>query len=305
MDESTRIAQLEAEVASLRAEREQPQRNSRRTALRLGGAAVVGAAAAGLGRTGVVSALQGNFSEANVPAVLASSTSSNGVLATSVSNAAVSATSTNGSGVAATGRIGGQFTGSGWSMFLVPTPGHTAPPQANLASLRGYVDIDENGNIWACVADGTPGTWRKLVGAQTAGSFHAIPTARVYDSRWTAPTSPSGTPGLLSGGGSRVINVSDKRNLTTGNPEVPNAIPAGATAVAFNLTVTESTGSGFLAVEPGDASQFGGSTINYSPTLLALANASVAKLDGSRQLKVFCGGAGGTQFILDITGYYL
>jgi hypothetical protein len=37
-----------------------------------------------------------------------------------------------------------------------------------------------------------------------------------------------------------------------------------------------------------------------------VANASVCKLDSSRQLKIFCGDdAGSADFIIDIVGYYL
>ena len=48
-----------------------------------------------------------------------------------------------------------------------------------------------------------------------------------------------------------------------------------------------------------------GSTINWSGAGLALANASLCRLDADRQLKVFCAGAGAaTHFIVDIVGYY-
>ena len=60
----------------------------------------------------------------------------------------------------------------------------------------------------------------------------------------------------------------------------------------------------FLAVTPGDAATFKASTINWASSGLLLANAGIVKLDGNRQVKVFCGG-GSTDFIIDITGFSL
>ena len=43
---------------------------------------------------------------------------------------------------------------------------------------------DADGNLWFCVADGTPGTWRQLSGAATSGQLHVLAgPVRVYDSR--------------------------------------------------------------------------------------------------------------------------
>ena len=38
---------------------------------------------------------------------------------------------------------------------------------------------------------------------------------------------------------------------------------------------------------------------------MILANGLVVKLDTNRQIKVFCGGGGSTDFIVDINGYYV
>ena len=38
---------------------------------------------------------------------------------------------------------------------------------------------------------------------------------------------------------------------------------------------------------------------------MSLANGLVGSLDNARQIKVFCGGGGSTDFIVDINGYYL
>ena len=61
---------------------------------------------------------------------------------------------------------------------------------------------------------------------------------------------------------------------------------------------------GFLSVNPGDAAAAGGSSINWFTSGLSLANGLVVKLDANRQIKVFGGGGGSTDFIVDILGYY-
>jgi hypothetical protein len=124
----------------------------------------------------------------------------------------------------------------------------------------------------------------------------------VYDSR--LPMTPA-TSGFLLAGESRLIPCRDRRNPTTGAVDLVNAVPAGATAIAFNLTVTGTAGRGYCSLEPGSATASGGSIINWATSGQVVANASVAQLDGQRQVKVFCAGTGaGTHLVLDVVGYY-
>lgn len=119
-------------------------------------------------------------------------------------------------------------------------------------------------------------------------SFTAIPPARVYDSRL------SGTP--LISGQTRVVSVA----TTTGGATV---VPASASAVLYNLTVTDTFGSGFLALFPFGVTWPGNSSINWVGSTQD-ANGGVVKLGGDRQVNVFCGG-GSTNLVIDVTGYYL
>jgi hypothetical protein len=151
-----------------------------------------------------------------------------------------------------------------------------------------------------CVVSGTPGTWRKLTGPAVAGGFHAISPSRVYDSRSAAPA-----PGLLANGANRLISVADKRDLTTGAVVTANVVPAGATAIFVNLTVVDTVGSGFLAVNEGGNTTVAASAINWSGPGQILANGLAVPLDASRQVTVIGGGGGSTNFILDVGGYYL
>jgi hypothetical protein len=103
----------------------------------------------------------------------------------------------------------------------------------------------------------------------------------------------------------RVISIKDAHD-GAGGVTTANVVPAGATAVTFNITVTGTTGPNFLSVVPGNAASFTTSTLNWSTADASVANGGVCKLDTNRQLKVFVGDQpGSTHVIVDITGYYL
>jgi hypothetical protein len=155
--------------------------------------------------------------------------------------------------------------------------------------LSGDLITDEQGSMFACVADGTPGVWRKLAGPDSAGSFHAISPQRVYDSR--------GSAGKLADGEDRIVSVIGPNS---GAPVVPQ----GATAVAITLTVTDTEGSGgFVAVRPAGTGYAGTSSINWFGTNQNLAATVISQLGGDRQLTMR-GGFQSTNFLVDVTGYY-
>ncbi len=176
--------------------------------------------------------------------------------------------------------------------------GVASPPAG--ASVVGTIARDADGTLWCCVVSGTPGTWRELAGPTTAGSFHAIAPVRVFDSRITGfPGSGVFTPGTT-----RAVSVADGRNQSTGAVTAANAVPAGATAVTYNATATNTTGGSFLAVVPGDVTTTDVSTLNWAGAGVSIANASVSRLDSSRQLRIIAGPGGNFDAIVDITGYY-
>jgi hypothetical protein len=85
-------------------------------------------------------------------------------------------------------------------------------------------------------------------------------------------------------------------------------IPSSASAVTFNLTVTETVGSGFLAMFPADSDFPGVSNINWSGPM-TIANGGTVALGPSASLGPGCatvlgGGGGAAQFIIDITGWF-
>ena len=137
-------------------------------------------------------------------------------------------------------------------------------------------------------------------GASITTSFVPLNPGRVYDSRWAVFGAAK-----INGGENRAISVKDRRRISPddGAVDLVDFVPAGARAIAYNLTITETVNAGFLAATPGDATTFAASTINWSQTGQNLANGTVVTLDGSRNMKVFSGGL--THFIIDVLGYYI
>jgi hypothetical protein len=127
-----------------------------------------------------------------------------------------------------------------------------------------------------------------------------ITPARAYDSR--LPMTPDAN-GVLTAGANRTISVANARNVDTG-AIVGALVPGTATAVAYTLTASTTSG-GLLAVNPGGISAVSASTINWSAPNQVFANTGVVKLGPGSTLTVVAGGAGATDFIIDIVGYYL
>jgi hypothetical protein len=164
----------------------------------------------------------------------------------------------------------------------------------------GELDMDGQGNLWQCVTGGTPGVWRKIGGPATGGAFHPLPPGRVYDSRLPLPT-----PGTIASGTSRTISVADRREVAGGTVDLANFVPAGATAVAANLTVVAVSGGGFLAANPGGITVVSASNVNWTAAGQIIANSAIATLNPSRQLELVVGGAGVIHVVVDISGYWL
>jgi hypothetical protein len=197
----------------------------------------------------------------------------------------------------ATNGIGGSFAGRAGAL-QVSTWLIGAPPDRGIAFEPGVIEADAQGDLWFCYKGGNPGDWRKITGRSTAGAFHAVAPGRVYDSRAAAPS-----PGTITGGQSRTISVADKRNPDTGAVTLANLVPAGATAIAANVTIVSTDGAGFVVCNPGGITSVDASTINWSAPGQALANGVILALDDQRRLTIVAGG-GSTHVIIDVTGYF-
>ena len=128
--------------------------------------------------------------------------------------------------------------------------------------------------------------------APVASVFVPTPPTRVVDSRVA-----SGGAGPIPGGSARVLSVA---NALTGGGVV---VPAGAVAVAYNLTVPNPSAAGHVRVMPGDAATVtSASAINFRAGE-TIANASVVRVDAARQVKIYAGTT--ADVIVDVVGYYL
>ncbi|WP_420451545.1 hypothetical protein [Ilumatobacter sp.] len=174
-----------------------------------------------------------------------------------------------------------------------------APAARSGAHRRGEVVADRDGTLWYCVSAGSPGTWRTLAGAATAGALHPLTPFRAFDSRFDAG-------GRLSAGDSVTVSVAVVLDPTTGAVVRRDAVPAGAVAVAANVAAVRTGGTGFLTVNPGGDDAVGASALNWTDGA-NLSNAGIYRLGGDRRLEVIAGGeaAAAADVVVDITGYYL
>lgn len=159
------------------------------------------------------------------------------------------------------------------------------------------------------------GPVRALVATQStvyaAGGFSdAVNNAQVSPSGYFAALNPS------SETASQFVPIAPVRAVDTRvDPGVPlnylsyvivdvsSLVPAGATAVAFNVTATGQTSSGYLNVAP-EGTIIGSSTINWSRPSETIANGHVTKLSLENRFVVLMEGGGTTHVVLDITGYF-
>ena len=196
-------------------------------------------------------------------------------------------------GVGAVGTaVGVQAGGVGANLLL--DPDGVAPPAREDPHVRGHVIEDAAGDLWLCVANGTPGTWRKLGGPTAAGAFHVLAApVRVYDSRAGSPPG-NVVKGQLANGASRTF---DARNNGSG-------VPAGATAVLVNLTVTQTSAQGFLSLFRNGIAWPGTSSINWDHAQQTTANSSVVALDKDGLGKAYVNLGCACDFVVDVTGYW-
>ena len=122
--------------------------------------------------------------------------------------------------------------------------------------------------------------------AQTETVFHPIDPVRILDTRSSL------------GGHAGPIFSSTPFNLqVTGG-----AVPPGADAVEFNLTVVNPTASSFLTVFPTGTRQPTVSNINYV-TGQTVANSNTVRLGLGGRLTIKPG-TGSTNVLVDVAGYY-
>jgi len=130
-----------------------------------------------------------------------------------------------------------------------------------------------------------------VLGVSSASTYHPVTPTRLLDTR-------NGTGGLTGPFGSHVPVTFTVTGST---------VPAGATAVTGNLTVTGQTSLGYLFIGPVATVDPGSSTLNF-PAGDDRANAVTVALGTAGTLSItFVAPASGptAQFVFDVTGYFV
>jgi hypothetical protein len=123
--------------------------------------------------------------------------------------------------------------------------------------------------------------------APDPGRFNAVTPLRILDTRFSMP---------LGAGKIRRVQVAGVGNGTTD-------IPANATAVALNVTATNTCGAGFLTVFPcGPVTPPNASNVNFGPSQ-SIPNAVTVRVGNLGRICVQASQAQ-TDIIVDINGYY-
>lgn len=118
-------------------------------------------------------------------------------------------------------------------------------------------------------------------------SFHGLTPTRVLDSR----TTTGGWVGPLPAGSPRTLAVAGV-----------NGIPAEATAVVANLTVTDPTAESFLTAYPTGTALPNASNLNYR-TGETVANLATIRV-GTGGTITLANAVGATNVVVDVVGYY-
>ena len=213
----------------------------------------------------------------------------------------------NGSGIIGYGSdntptsVGGTFRGRRAAINLNSSGAQAAITLAGVK--KGDVLFTDEGDLWLADADGS---LVRLGGSSTSGSagelFLLDAPVRVYDSR-PATNGPAATnDGPLGANAERAVSLANGFVGATSTP----AVPAGATAALITLTVADTNGAGFLGVFSNALAAWPGtSNINWSTTGQAIATTTVSAVDAAAKIKVHAGGnAVGTNFVVDVTGFY-
>lgn len=210
-----------------------------------------------------------------------------GVVATSQSGTALRASSSSG--------VGAAIFGPTVHLRLAAAIGRPAPNLDATAHAAGDFVVDGDRILWFCVADGTPGTWRRLAGPTSAGQFHVLPApARIADSR------PGGVP----------TSVVPKTPIAAGSTRVfdlkvnNSGVPAGATAALMTvLLVNASNGNGNLTVWANGVAKPTANTMVWGAGSGRWTATAVTALDSQARIQV--NASAQTDIVLDVVGYYL
>ena len=122
----------------------------------------------------------------------------------------------------------------------------------------------------------------------------------------TDPTRVLETRTAFGGAGPIATGAAGQRTASVANALAGGAeqVPVGATAIAYNLTVTGTTSYGHLRVWPAGTPLVDASTINWPGAGYSRANGTIVAINGSREVTVYNGSTTPTDALIDTLGYY-
>lgn len=230
-------------------------------------------------------------------------------LAASINGAALAQTGVDESAieaVAGSNGYGGLFGGGISQIRLIPATASGAPAVAG--HKVGEFFVDKNGDIYYAVgAGGNTEGWRKLAGADTAGSLHLLPAAVRVAATFSSSAQAQVNSKLIATG------------AAPGNPPASSAvaipvtgiggIPTGAKGVVGVLTNVGATSGGNLRFWTGTTVP-DAVNLNITGGLGTPPNLSVSfsiALDSAGKVNLGYGSVPNSQcgYAVDVTGYYL
>jgi hypothetical protein len=153
---------------------------------------------------------------------------------------------------------------------------------------------DAGGNLFICVAGGSPGTWVKAAAAAAGrGGMVNLLSApiRLLDTRGPIGKRPAGSVYVLQVTGVLVGTIQ---------------VPKGATGVVGNVTVVQPNGGGDLRLYPGGAPQPATSSINFANGQVVANGVTVGLSTGGKiSIKVDMPAGTSTHVIFDASGYVM
>lgn len=193
-----------------------------------------------------------------------------------------------GFGVGASGKVAVLAQSPNSQLALTGDP--VAPLTAGAFRTKGEVVFDEHQDLWLCVADGTPGTWRRLGGPATAGAFVPLNApVRAYDSRPPFPPATGPKTKLTP-------NVARAVDCTLNGTGVPTT----ATGVLVSLIAANPDAEGFMAIYRNGVPWPGTSNLNFPANQVVAVTTYAATAAG--KVAVYANVA--THVVLDILGFY-
>jgi len=150
-------------------------------------------------------------------------------------------------------------------------------------------------------------------GGGSAGPIDLIADVTGYFTRTAASGYTAVSPDRLldtrvgTGTGGKIAKVGAGKSIALTIADADGGIlpTAGITAVALNVTTTNTTGSGFITAYPGGGSVPNSSNLNYVAGQ-TVANAVIVPVSPNGTIDLYNGGAlaGSVDLIADVTGYF-